>query len=230
MHILEVKELVRDYSIISEDKKERTQIHVLKGLDFSVEAGEFVGVMGKSGCGKTTLLKTLGLIHRPTSGSVWLEGEDTGKLPEEKRADIRNRKIGFIFQDFYLMNSLSVEENIMLPMMIAKSEPEEMRKRAATYATQFEIAHLLKKYPYELSGGERQRVAICRALMNEPELILADEPTGNLDSRTSQDVLGLLKVTSARFSQTVIMITHNEEIAQLADRILRIEDGKIVRK
>ena len=128
MHILEVKELVRDYSIISEDKKERTQIHVLKGLDFSVEAGEFVGVMGKSGCGKTTLLKTLGLIHRPTSGSVWLEGEDTGKLPEEKRADIRNRKIGFIFQDFYLMNSLSVEENIMLPMMIAKSEPEEMRK------------------------------------------------------------------------------------------------------
>ena len=156
-------------------------LEVLKGLDFSVEAGEFVGVMGKSGCGKTTLLKTLGLIHRPTSGSVWLEGEDTGKLPEEKRADIRNRKIGFIFQDFYLMNSLSVEENIMLPMMIAKSEPEEMRKRAAAYATQFEIAHLLKKYPYELSGGERQRVAICRALMNEPELILADEPTGNLD-------------------------------------------------
>ena len=189
MHILEVKELVRDYSIISEDKKERTQIHVLKGLDFSVEAGEFVGVMGKSGCGKTTLLKTLGQIHRPTSGSVWLEGEDTRKLPEEKRADIRNRKIGFIFQDFYLMNSLSVEENIMLPMMIAKSESEEMRKRAAAYATQFEIAHLLKKYPYELSGGERQRVAICRALINDPELILADEPTGNLDSRSGQIVM-----------------------------------------
>ena len=229
MHILEVKELVRDYSIISEDKKERTQIHVLKGLDFSVESGEFVGVMGKSGCGKTTLLKTLGLIHRPTSGSVWLEGEDTGKLPEEKRADIRNRKIGFIFQDFYLMNSLSVEENIMLPMMIAKSAPEEMRKRAAAYATQFEIAHLLKKYPYELSGGERQRVAICRALMNEPELILADEPTGNLDSRTSREVMALMQQVVREQKKTLVMVTHDDHLAGYADRIFHIIDGKIVK-
>lgn len=230
MHILEVKELVRDYSIISEDKKERTQIHVLKGLDFSVEAGEFVGVMGKSGCGKTTLLKTLGLIHRPTSGSVWLEGEDTGKLPEEKRADIRNRKIGFIFQDFYLMNSLSVEENIMLPMMVAKSEPEEMRKRAAAYATQFEIAHLLKKYPYELSGGERQRVAICRALMNEPELILADEPTGNLDSRSGQIVINALEKISKELGKTILMVTHDPKMASCCERILLLKDGVILKE
>lgn len=230
MHILEVKELVRDYSIISEDKKERTQIHVLKGLDFSVEAGEFVGVMGKSGCGKTTLLKTLGLIHRPTSGSVWLEGEDTGKLPEEKRADIRNRKIGFIFQDFYLMNSLSVEENIMLPMMIVKSEPEEMRKRAAAYATQFEITHLLKKYPYELSGGERQRVAICRALMNEPELILADEPTGNLDSQSGQIVINALGKISKELGKTILMVTHDPKMASCCGRILLLKDGVILKE
>ena len=230
MHILEVNELVRDYSIISEDKKEKTQIHVLKGLDFSVEAGEFVGVMGKSGCGKTTLLKSLGLIHRPTSGSVWLEGEDTGKLPEEKKADIRNRKIGFIFQDFYLMNSLSVEENIMLPMMIAKSEPEEMRKRAATYATQFEIAHLLKKYPYELSGGERQRVAICRALMNEPELILADEPTGNLDSRSGQIVIDALGKISKELGKTILMVTHDPKMASYCGRILLLKDGVILKE
>ena len=230
MHILEVKELVRDYSIISEDKKEKTQIHVLKGLDFSVEAGEFVGVMGKSGCGKTTLLKTLGLIHCPTAGSVWLEGADTGKLPEEDRADIRNRKIGFIFQDFYLMNSLSVEENIMLPMMIAKSEPEEMRKRAAVYATQFEIAHLLPKYPYELSGGERQRVAICRALMNEPELILADEPTGNLDSRSGQIVIDALGKISKELGKTILMVTHDPKMASYCGRILLLKDGVILKE
>ena len=182
------------------------------------------------GCGKTTLLKTLGLIHRPTSGSVWLEGEDTGKLPEEKRADIRNRKIGFIFQDFYLMNSLSVEENIMLPMMIAKSEPEEMRKRAATYATQFEIAHLLKKYPYELSGGERQRVAICRALMNEPELILADEPTGNLDSRSGQIVIDALGKISKELGKTILMVTHDPKMASCCGRILLLKDGVILKE
>lgn len=230
MHILEVNKLVRDYSIISEDKKEKTQIHVLKGLDFSVEAGEFVGVMGKSGCGKTTLLKTLGLIHRPTEGSVWLEGADTGKMSEEDRADIRNRKIGFIFQDFYLMNSLSVEENIMLPMMIAKSEPEEMRKRAAAYAIQFEIAHLLPKYPYELSGGERQRVAICRALMNEPELILADEPTGNLDSRSGQIVIDALGKISKELGKTILMVTHDPKMASYCGRILLLKDGVILKE
>lgn len=230
MHILEVNKLVRDYSIISEDKKEKTQIHVLKGLDFSVDAGEFVGVMGKSGCGKTTLLKTLGLIHRPTAGSVWLEGEDTGKLPEKKRADIRNRKIGFIFQDFYLMNSLSVEENIMLPMMIAKQKPDEMRARASAYAAQFEISHLLKKYPYELSGGERQRVAICRALMNEPELILADEPTGNLDSRSGQIVIDALGKISKELGKTILMVTHDPKMASYCGRILLLKDGVILKE
>ena len=228
MHILEVKELVRDYSIISEDKKERTQIHVLKGLDFSVEAGEFVGVMGKSGCGKTTLLKTLGLIHRPTSGSVWLEGEDTGKLPEEKRADIRNRKIGFIFQDFYLMNSLSVEENIMLPMILKKSPVKEMQKKAKNLAEQFEIGKLLQKNPYELSGGERQRVAICRALINDPELILADEPTGNLDSHSGQLVIDTLNRIHMEYKKTIIMVTHDPKMASYCDRILLLKDGKIL--
>ena len=227
MNVLQVENLIRSYrkSVIKESEED---VKVLKGISFQVTEGEFVGIMGKSGCGKTTLLKTLGMIDKPTDGTIKFMGEDTSELYGDKLADIRNNKIGFIFQDFYLMNSLSVEENIMLPMMIAKSEPEEMRKRAAAYATQFEIAHLLKKYPYELSGGERQRVAICRALMNEPELILADEPTGNLDSRTSREVMALMQQVVREQKKTLVMVTHDDHLAGYADRIFHIIDGKIV--
>ena len=227
-NVLEVKDLVRNYrkSVIKESEED---VKVLKGISFQVAEGEFVGIMGKSGCGKTTLLKTLGMIDKPTDGTIKFMGEDTSELYGDKLADIRNSKIGFIFQDFYLMDSLSVEENIMLPMIISKQNINKMIAEAKKYAEQFQIEHLLKKNPYELSGGEKQRVAICRALINNPDLILADEPTGNLDSKASDEIISLLKISNKKFNQTVIMITHDLEIAKEADRVITIEDGKIIR-
>lgn len=172
-NVLEVENLIRNYrkSVIKESEED---VKVLKEISFQVAEGEFVGIMGKSGCGKTTLLKTLGMIDKPTDGTIKFMGEDTSELYGDKLADIRNSKIGFIFQDFYLMDSLSVEENIMLPMIISKQNINKMIAEAKKYAEQFQIEHLLKKNPYELSGGEKQRVAICRALINNPDLILAD--------------------------------------------------------
>ena len=194
-NVLEVENLIRNYrkSVIKESEED---VKVLKGISFQVTEGEFVGIMGKSGCGKTTLLKTLGMIDKPTDGTIKFMGEDTSELYGDKLADIRNSKIGFIFQDFYLMDSLSVEENIMLPMIISKQNINKMIAEAKKYAEQFQIEHLLKKNPYELSGGEKQRVAICRALINNPDLILADEPTGNLDStdKVLYDLFGWLYI------------------------------------
>ena len=190
--------------------------------------GEFVGIMGKSGCGKTTLLKTLGMIDKPTDGEIYFLGEDTSKLYGDKLADIRNEKIGFIFQDFYLMDSLSVEENIMLPMIIGKKEIHNMKKLARKYAEQFQIGHLLNKNPYELSGGEKQRVAICRALINNPELILADEPTGNLDSKSGKIVIDALNKISAEYHKTIVMVTHDPQMASYCNRIILLKDGKIL--
>ena len=184
--------------------------------------------MGKSGCGKTTLLKTLGMIDKPTDGTIKFMGEDTSELYGDKLADIRNSKIGFIFQDFYLMDSLSVEENIMLPMILKKSPVKEMQKKAKNLAEQFEIGKLLQKNPYELSGGERQRVAICRALINDPELILADEPTGNLDSHSGQLVIDTLNRIHMEYKKTIIMVTHDPKMASYCDRILLLKDGKIL--
>lgn len=177
MKVLEVENLIRNYHK-STLKKSNEDIKVLKGLSFSVEEGEFVGIMGKSGCGKTTLLKVLGMIDKQTGGTIRFMGKDTSELFGDILADIRRTQIGFIFQDFYLMDSLSVEENIMLPMILGKEEVKVMTEAALRYAKQFQIEHLLKKNPYELSGGEKQRVAICRALINNPDLVLADEPTG----------------------------------------------------
>ena len=170
MNVLQVENLIRSYrkSVIKESEED---VKVLKGISFQVTEGEFVGIMGKSGCGKTTLLKTIGMIDKPTDGTIKFMGEDTSELYGDKLADIRNSKIGFIFQDFYLMDSLSVEENIMLPMIISKQNINKMIAEAKKYAEQFQIEHLLKKNPYELSGGEKQRVAICRALINNPDLM-----------------------------------------------------------
>ena len=176
--ILKAEELVRNYKLPT---AEDGVVKVLKGLDFQIEENEFVGIMGKSGCGKTTLLKLLGLIDRPTKGELYFKDRKVNELWMDELADIRRREIGFVFQDFYLMDSLTVEENIMLPMILDKAEEEKCFACARKHAEHFRIDHLTKKYPYELSGGERQRVAICRALINEPDLILADEPTGNLD-------------------------------------------------
>ena len=227
MKILIVKNLVRNYRK-AYFKESEEDIKVLKKISFYGSEGEFVGIMGKSGCGKTTLLKTLGMIDKPTDGEIYFLGEDTSKLYGDKLADIRNEKIGFIFQDFYLMDSLSVEENIMLPMIIGKKEIHNMKKLARKYAEQFQIGHLLNKNPYELSGGEKQRVAICRALINNPELILADEPTGNLDSKSGKIVIDALNKISAEYHKTIVMVTHDPQMASYCNRIILLKDGKIL--
>ena len=227
MKILIVKNLVRNYRK-AYFKESEEDIKVLKKISFYVSEGEFVGIMGKSGCGKTTLLKTLGMIDKPTDGEIYFLGEDTSKLYGDKLADIRNEKIGFIFQDFYLMDRLSVEENIMLPMIIGKKEIHNMKKLARKYAEQFQIGHLLNKNPYELSGGEKQRVAICRALINNPELILADEPTGNLDSKSGKIVIDALNKISAEYHKTIVMVTHDPQMASYCNRIILLKDGKIL--
>lgn len=227
MNVLEVKGLIRNYrkSIIKENDED---VKVLKGISFSVVQGEFVGIMGKSGCGKTTLLKTLGMIDKPTAGVIRFMGEDTSKLYGDKLADIRNCKIGFIFQDFYLMDSLLVEENIMLPMIIGKEDTDKMIAETKKYAEQFQISHLLKKNPYELSGGEKQRVAICRALINNPELILADEPTGNLDSKSGNIVIQALNHINQELGKTIVMVTHDPKMASYCSRLILLKDGVIL--
>ena len=204
-----------------------TQVRALDGVDFSVENGEFVSIVGTSGSGKSTLLYMLGGLDRPTSGKVFVDGQDIFSLKDDALTIFRRRKIGFVFQSYNLVPVLNVYENIVLPIEldgnpIDKPYVEEILSVLGLDAMQHRL-------PNQLSGGQQQRVAIARALATKPAIILADEPTGNLDSRTSQDVLSLMKVTGAKFGQTIVMITHNEEIAQLSDRIIRIEDGKIRR-
>ena len=227
MYVLEVENLIRNYQK-SALKKSDEDIKVLKGLNFSVEQGEFVGIMGKSGCGKTTLLKVLGMIDKQTDGVVRFMEKDTSKLYGDELADIRREQIGFVFQDFYLMDSLSVEENIMLPMILGQEKVDVMTKAAKKYAEQFQISHLLKKNPYELSGGEKQRVAICRALINDPDLILADEPTGNLDSKSGQIVIDALVRINQEFGKTIVMVTHDPQMASYCSRIILLKDGVIL--
>lgn len=202
------------------------EVHALDGVNFQVEKGEFVAVVGTSGSGKSTLLHMLGGLDRPTSGGVTVDGKDIFTLKDEELTIFRRRKIGFVFQNYNLVPVLNVYENILLPVQLDGGSPDQsyIQEIIRTLG----IASKLENLPNNLSGGQQQRVAIARALASKPAIILADEPTGNLDSRTSQDVIGLLKVTSQKFSQTIVMITHNEEIAQLADRIIRIEDGKLV--
>ena len=226
-NILEVKNLVRSYNTAT-FRDSKNNVNVLKGISFQVAEGEFVGIMGKSGCGKTTLLKTLGMIDKPTDGTIKFMEEDTSELYGDKLADIRNSKIGFIFQDFYLMDSLSVEENIMLPMIISKQNINKMIAEAKKYAEQFQIEHLLKKNPYELSGGEKQRVAICRALINNPDLILADEPTGNLDSKSGKIVIDALNKISSEYKKTIVMVTHDPQMASYCSRLILLKDGVIL--
>ena len=198
----------------------------LDGVDFSVDEGEFVAVVGTSGSGKSTLLHMMGGLDSPTSGTVIVRGEELAQKNDEQLTIFRRRNIGFVFQSYNLVPILNVYENIVLPV--------ELDGDTVDQKFLDEIVHLLgledklKNMPNKLSGGQQQRVAIARALITKPAIVLADEPTGNLDSKTSAEVLGLIKRTSAEFHQTVVMITHNNDIARLADRIVRIEDGKIV--
>lgn len=194
--------------------------------EFSVEKGKFVAIVGTSGSGKSTLLHMLGGLDRPTSGSVIVDGKDIFSLVDEALTIFRRRKIGFVFQNYNLVPVLNVYENIVLPIQLDGKQVDNAYIDSIIETLGLESK--LQNLPNNLSGGQQQRVAIARALASKPAIILADEPTGNLDSKTSQDVLGLLKVSSQKYTQTIVMITHNEEIAQLADRIIRIEDGKIV--
>ncbi len=221
MSILETRNLRKIYG--SGD----TEVRALDGVNLSVNSGEFVAIVGTSGSGKSTLLHMLGGLDRPTSGSVIVDGKDIFSLGDEALTIFRRRKIGFVFQSYNLVPVLNARENIVLPIQLDGRQVDEdfLDKIVNTLGLEKKLGSL----PSQLSGGQQQRVAIARALAAAPAIILADEPTGNLDSRTSQDVLSLLKVTSQKFAQTIVMITHNEEIAQAADRIIRIEDGRIVR-
>lgn len=226
--IIKVEQLIRNYGKSEDPQEEEAVVKVLKGLDFCVEKQEFVGIMGKSGCGKTTLLKVLGLIDRPTQGKVSFCGKDIAKLWSDELADIRRQKIGFVFQDFYLLNSLSVRENIMLPLVLDKQSSEKCMEMGNWFASLFGLEHLLEKYPYELSGGEKQRVAISRALINDPDLILADEPTGNLDSQSGEIVIKALEDINRDMGKTVIMVTHDPQMASHCSRVLFLKDGVIL--
>ena len=203
-----------------------TQVRALDGVNLSVESGEFVAIVGTSGSGKSTLLHMLGGLDRPTSGTVTVDGKNIFTLKDEALTIFRRRKIGFVFQSYNLVPVLSVWENIILPIQLDGGKVDE--RYVMEVADILGLEKKLDNLPNQLSGGQQQRVAIARALATKPAILLADEPTGNLDSKTSQDVLGLMKITSQKFGQTMVMITHNEEIAQLADRIVRIEDGRIV--
>lgn len=220
MRILETKDLRKIYG--SGD----TKVRALDGVNLQIENGEFVAVVGTSGSGKSTLLHMLGGLDRPTDGKVIVDGKDIFSLKDEALTIFRRRKIGFVFQSYNLVPVLNVYENIVLPIELDGGKIN--RKFVQQIVQTLGLDGRLDALPSQLSGGQQQRVAIARALAAAPAIILADEPTGNLDSKTSQDVLSLLKVTSQKFSQTIVMITHNEEIAQMADRIIRIEDGKIV--
>ena len=220
MTILETKDLRKVYG--SGD----TEVRALDGVDLTVEKGEFVAVVGTSGSGKSTLLHMLGGLDRPTGGTVTVDGKELSAMRDEELTIFRRRKIGFVFQNYNLVPVLNVYENIVLPIQLDGKAPDK------AYVDQIietlGLGNKLQNLPNNLSGGQQQRVAIARALAAKPAIILADEPTGNLDSATSLDVMGLLKVTAQKFSQTIVMITHNEELAQMADRIIRIEDGRIV--
>ena len=220
MAVLKAENLIKIYG------NGENQVKALNGVSLSVEKGEFVAVVGTSGSGKSTLLHMLGGLDRPDSGKVYIEDKDIFALKEEELTIFRRRKIGFVFQSYNLVPVLSVYENVVLPVELdgKKADRAFVNDILDTLGIREKAANL----PGQLSGGQQQRAAIARALAAKPAILLCDEPTGNLDSRTSQDVLGLLKISGQKFSQTIVMITHNEEIAQMADRIIRIEDGRIL--
>ena len=201
------------------------EVHALDGVSLLVEEGEFLAIIGTSGSGKTTLLQILGGLDEPTAGGVWIRGNSLKDMSEDERTIFRRRNIGFVFQQYNLIPVINVYENIVLPLRLDGAEIDETLLEDIVRT--LKIGEKLENLPEELSGGQQQRVAIARALMVKPAVLLCDEPTGNLDSVTSMEVISLLKTCAARFHQTVIVVTHQEAIAQMADRILRVEDGKL---
>ncbi len=220
MNILTIRNLHKTFG------KGESAVKALNGIDLSIEKGKFTVIIGASGSGKTTLLNMMGGLDIPDEGEVIVDGVNLSGLREKELAVFRRSKVGFIYQNFHLLPTLTVQENILFPLSLAGTSPDKMFFKEIT-----ELLHLeerLLAYPHELSGGGQQRVAIARALMAKPSILLADEPTGNLDSKSSQNVLGLLKMSVETYHQTLVMITHNLEIAQMADRVIRIEDGRIL--
>ena len=220
MNILKTSNLKKYYG------NHENTVKALDGVDLSVEKGEFVAIVGTSGSGKSTLLNMMGGLDVPTSGSVKVKGKELSHMKDEQLTIFRRRNIGFVFQNYNLVPILNVYENIVLPVELDGDTVDKVFMNEVV--RMLALSDKLDNMPNSLSGGQQQRVAIARALVSKPAIVLADEPTGNLDSRTSGDVLGLLKATSNKFNQTLVMITHNNEIAQLADRIIRIEDGRIL--
>ena len=224
--ILKVNNLIKKFPKAGGEIEDEDAISVLRGINFDVEQGDYVGIMGKSGCGKTTLLKILGFMDQQTDGDVIFDGVNSNELWREELTDIRRRKIGFVFQDFNLLDTFSLEDNIYLPLVLAGKNYREMHKRPEPIAKQLGITQLLKKYPYEVSGGQKQRAAVARALITHPKLILADEPTGALDSKSSDELLDLFSAIN-QDKQTIVMVTHSVKAASHAGRVLFIKDGEV---
>ena len=222
MPILEVSGLKKIYSTRLGGNK----VEALKNVNFSVEEGEYVAIMGESGSGKTTLLNILAALDKPTGGSVILDGKDLSKIKESAVAAFRRDNLGFVFQEFNLLDTFTLEDNIYLPLVLAGKTYQEMQTRLEPIARQLGIAGLLKKYPYEVSGGQKQRAAVARAMITDPRLILADEPTGALDSKSTDELLKLFAAVN-RMGQTIIMVTHSVKAASVANRVLFIKDGEV---
>ena len=222
--VLEVKNIEKYYG----NKSNLTK--AIDNISFTIEKGEFVGIMGASGSGKTTLLNCISTIDRVTAGKIIINNQDITRLKGNNLNKFRREELGFIFQDFNLLDTLTAYENIALALTIQKVKPKEIEERVQEIAKKLEITDILNKYPYQISGGQKQRVASARAIITNPKLVLADEPTGNLDSKASDEIVALLKKSNKDYKQTIVMITHNMEIAKCADRIIKIEDGKIVKE
>lgn len=222
MTVLEVKSLKKIYTT----RFGGNQVQALSNVNFSVEQGEYVAIMGESGSGKTTLLNILAALDRPTSGQVLLNGKDLGKICEKDLAVFRRENLGFVFQEFNLLDTFSVKDNIVLPLVLNGTNLKEMEKRLHPIAEELGIESLLDKYPYEISGGQKQRVAAARALITDPKLILADEPTGALDSKSTDDLLETFRKINSR-GQTILMVTHSVKAASHAGRVLFIRDGEV---
>ena len=222
MSILQVSGLKKIYTTRFGGNK----VQALKNVNFSVEEGEYVAIMGESGSGKTTLLNILAALDKPTGGVVVLDGKDLSQIRESAMAEFRRDNLGFVFQDFNLLDTFSMEDNIYLPLVLAGKHHNEMRQRLIPIASQLGITEILKKYPYEVSGGQKQRAAVARALITNPKLILADEPTGALDSKATDELLELFSVIN-RQGQTILMVTHSVKAASHAGRVLFIKDGEV---
>ena len=201
---------------------------VLKGVDLTVGEGECIGIMGKSGCGKTTLLKILGTIEKASTGKILFQGEDIERLSDELLSELRRKTLGFVFQDYKLLNSLTVKENIIIPMVLEKKNKTYIDKKISEEVELLGISSILNKYPYEISGGEKQRVAIARALANDPKLILADEPTGNLDSASALTIMDSLVKVNKKAKKALIIVTHDPLVASYCEKILFLKDGSII--